>query len=127
MTRMEPKMPWSIWVVAILLAAISFPFVGEGVAMVFLAFGATILSGYSPKPGFAPFLTDSIVNATGINPTYVGPALIAALILVAGVCCLVRALWDRRWSGYAHAATLSLGFLAAFATAFLRLSNRWPL
>jgi hypothetical protein len=127
MTRLEPKMPWSIWTVAILLAVISLPLVGEYVAMVFLAFGATVLSAHSPKPGFAPFLTDRLVSTTGINPTFVGPALIAALILVAGLCCLIKALWDQRWTGHAHTATLSLGFLAAFATAFLRLSNRWPL
>ena len=120
-------MPWSIWVVAILLAVISLPFVGEYVAMIFLAIGAMILSGYGAKVGYVPFLTDWIVSATAINPTYAGPATVAALILLAGLCCLAKALWDRRWSGYAHAAMLSLGFLAAFATAFLRLSNRWPL
>jgi hypothetical protein len=120
-------MPWSIWTVAIMLAAISLPLVGEYIAMIVLAFGATVLAAHSPKPGFAPFLTDRIVSITAINPTYVGPAIVAALILVGGLCCLARALWDRRWSGYAHAATLSLGFLAAFATAFFRLSNKWPL
>jgi hypothetical protein len=120
------KVPGSIVVVAIILAAVLFPYVGAYFAVIYVTFGATMLVTHVPSPTFAPSLVDRVVSTTGISPTLAWPAMIAMLIFILGLCCIVRAVWDRRWSAYADAATLSLGFLATMAVALLRLGNKWP-
>jgi hypothetical protein len=118
-------MPWSAVTVAILLAAIAFPYLGEYIAMVVLALSALIFVSVIPVQAPGPMIR-SIAHATGINPEYVGPGALVVLIFALGLYCLVRALLERRWSDHAHAATILWGFLAITAVAFLRLSDRWP-
>ncbi len=123
-------MPWSAWIVAILFVAISIPYFGEYVALL-VAFASvmlvyTLLGMMRPLGPVLEKPTDIVAGAMGVNSAYVWPGVLAAIILGAGLYCLVRALRSEQRSAFTHAAILLLGFLAVAATAGYRVGRLWP-
>jgi hypothetical protein len=100
----------------VLLAALFVPVVGEYMAIVIIGF--SFLPIIFVQQNFGPEI-NGIARAHGLDGNYLTVGTVAAPIFFFGVCCLVKALWDRN-PKIAVAGVVSLGYLAVTALAYFR-------
>jgi|KBSMisStandDraft_5_1062788.scaffolds.fasta_scaffold1019130_1 hypothetical protein len=109
-------MPWSVWVVLIVLLASLNPYG----SFVILVLCVPLMGAFSYVPLESLAATVSIAKAMGVKPIYVWPA---TTVFGAGLLCIRLALRKPENPFYSHAATLLLGFLLAAAISVHRLSG----
>jgi hypothetical protein len=119
-------MPWSGWLVAIAFALTLVPYYGEYVAFLFVFAAAMIVGGATVRVSQEhQTLEHVIANALGINPGYVWPGFLVAIILAVGILFAVRAFRSNGERGL-HAAILLLGFVFIVSVSAFRVAKGWP-
>ena len=109
-------MPWSVWVVLIVLLATLNPYG----AFVILILCVPLMGAFSYVPLESFAATVSIANAIGVKPVYVWPA---TTVFGVGLLFTTLALRKPENPFHSHAATLLFGFLLAAAISVYRFSG----
>lgn len=117
-------MPWSVWIVGIVFALTLIPYYGEYVAFLVVFVSVMIVGGTSVRLSQAQG-TLVIANALGINPNYVWPTFLMAVVLVVGIFFAARAFRSNGERGL-NTAVLLLGFVFIVSVSAFRIAKSWP-
>jgi hypothetical protein len=111
-------MRWAFACVAVVLAALFLPIVGQYVAIVIIGLSLVPIGFVQLRLG--PTI-DGFARAHALNGSYLTLGIVALPILCFGVGCLIKALWGRNNSEFAVLGIVSLGYLAVTVLAYFRL------
>ena len=115
------RMPWSFWVVAVIVIAALNPQMAQVIAFFTIFAGGAIDLVLMPKRSSNPLAT-ALAEATGINPTYMAMGMIGAIIFAIGLLFLIAGIrGKKREPLLLHAGILMMGLVVASVVAVNRM------